>query len=73
MRALTYIVPQEKLAGEIEWLNNNLIYPAVQRHIDWEQCDKEFWLIGMILSPEDELSVKLHVSKILTQKEWTRK
>ncbi len=72
MRALTYVVPDAKLQREIDWLNDNRIYPAIERYIDWDNYDKVFWQIGMIVAPADELAVKLHVQKFLLEHDWKR-
>lgn len=73
MRALTYIVSDEKLQTEIEWLNEQHIYPARERYYDFDNWDKTFWQLGMIVNGDDELAIKLRISKIHSCNEWKPK
>lgn len=72
MRALTYIVSDEKLEAELEWLRDNYIFPATERFWDIDHLDKMFTLIGVIVDPEAEMTIKLRVGKIHSCNEYKR-
>lgn len=73
MHVLTYIVSDEKLEAELEWLDGQHIYPAKERWFDYDNWDKVYWQLGMIVNSDDELAIKLRVSKIHSCNEWKRK
>jgi hypothetical protein len=72
MRALTYIVSDDKLAAELEWLRDNFIFPATEKYWNFDQMDKQFTRIGVIVDSEAEMTIKLRVSKIHTCDEYKR-
>ena len=58
MQKIVYQITQEAKAEELEWLRQQMIFPAIQDFYDW---DKQAMMvrIGIIVGSEAALSVKL--------------
>jgi hypothetical protein len=58
MITLTYNVPIESKHVELDWLRDQKIFPAHQEWWDWA-TEKTCLRIGVIVSPEQALTIKL--------------
>ncbi len=58
MITLIYTIEPEEKANELEWLREQKIFPAIEEAYDWVK-NKPILKVGMIVSPEAALSVKL--------------
>ena len=55
---MIYTVALNEKQSEIEWLNNQKIYPGCTDYYDWS-TGKHLIKFGVIVSPEAALSIKL--------------
>jgi hypothetical protein len=58
MIKMIYTVDADKKAGELEWLREQKIFPAVEEDWDW-RTSKKIAHFGVIVSPEAALTLKL--------------
>lgn len=58
MHKIVYHVLPEQKADEVEWLREQMIFPAVEDFYDWK-TQKVMVRIGIIVGGEAALSVKL--------------
>lgn len=58
MHKIVYFVSQEEKDSEIEWLREQMIFPAVENHYDFKEGTVKV-KIGMIVGSEAALTVKL--------------
>jgi hypothetical protein len=58
MITILYHIDPENKETELEWLRNQKIFPATQDYFDWSK-QKTFVRFGLIVSPEQALTVKI--------------
>ena len=58
MITIIYHTEPEEKAKELDWLHEQKIFPACQDRYDWV-TQKTIVMFGVIVSPEQALSVKL--------------
>lgn len=58
MISLIYHTEPDKKQAELDWLREQKIFPAVEDYYDWIK-EKTFIRFGVIVSPEQALSIKL--------------
>lgn len=58
MITLIYHTTPEQKESELEWLRSQKIFPAVEDYFDWIK-EKTFIRYGVIVSPEQALTIKL--------------
>lgn len=58
MHRIVYTVMPEAKLDEIEWLRDQMIFPAIQEYFDWDK-QKTMVRFGIIVGSEAALSVKL--------------
>lgn len=71
MITLIYTIAPEDKESELEWLNEQKIFPSIQESYDWAQ-DKQILMIGMIVNPESALLIKLR-HKLQFQQEYRQR
>lgn len=58
MHKIVYHIKPEEKEGELEWLREQMIFPAVEDFYDWK-TQKLLVRVGIIVGSEAALSVKL--------------
>ena len=71
MIKLIYHINKEDQAAELEWLREQKIFPGYEEHYDW-LTKHTVIRFGVIVSPEQALSVKLR-HKLDMQQEYRQK
>ncbi len=75
MYKIMYRVPREEKDNEVQWLNDQMIFPAMTAVIDYK-TGKEFIMFGVIVANDAALSIKLRhklesqISWAVGQKRW---
>ncbi len=71
MITLIYTIDPDKRAEEMDWLNDQKVFPAIEEAWDW-RANKPILKVGVIVSPETALSVKLR-HKLEVQQEYRQR
>lgn len=68
MLKIVYQIESEQLNSELEWLRDQMIFPSTQKRYDFK-TGKTYEMIGIIVSPEAALPIKLR-HKLLLQETY---
>lgn len=58
MITLTYRIPTDKKAEELDWLRSQKIFPGCEDYCDWV-TQKMVVRVGVIVNPEQATAIKL--------------